>query len=100
MSGYLRPEDTDGLGRMVFALLAEVWIMRDRMAVLEALLAQQGTIAPGRVDAFVPSVEFAKELEALRERVVKHVVGAPIAAEDRSVDGILARAGLERPRVG
>ena len=101
MSGaYLRPDDTDGLGRMVLALLSEVWIMRDRMAILEKLLAEQGTLSRDGLESFVPSSEFAAELATLRDRLVGNVVGAPIAAQDRSVDGILARAGLQRPRPG
>ena len=101
MSGaYLRAEDTDSLGRMVLALLSEVWIMRDRMAILEKLLAEQGALAAERLDGFVPSGEFAGELAALRDRLIGNVVGAPIAPDDRSIDGILARAGMQRPRRG
>ncbi len=37
------------------------------------------------------------ELEALRDRMVTNVIGAPLVAKARSVDAILERAKLTRP---
>jgi len=97
---YLRADDTDALARMVLALLSEVWIVRDRAAIMEKLLIDHGVLAEGAVEEFVPSAEFALELEKLRNRLVGNVVGAPLASEDRSVDAILSRAGMKRPSAG
>jgi hypothetical protein len=94
---YLSEQNVDDLGRMLMALLSEVWIMRDRMAITEELLFQKTGIGSDEIDNFLPAPDFAAKLEALRNRVVANVVGAPLAAEDRSVDAILARAGLSRP---
>jgi hypothetical protein len=94
---YLTEHNVDDLGRMVLALLSEVWIMRDRMAITEELLFQKTGISSADIDDYLPTPEFSAKLEALRKRVVTNVVGAPLAAEDRSVDAILARAGLKRP---
>jgi hypothetical protein len=94
---YLSENNIDDLGRMLLALLSEVWIMRDRMAITEDLLFQKTGITSAEIDDYLPTPEFAAKLEALRNRFVANVVGAPLSADDRSVDAILARAGLSRP---
>jgi hypothetical protein len=94
---YLNEQNVDDLARMLMALLSEVWIMRDRMAITEELLFQKTGIGSDELDNYLPEPDFAAKLEALRTRFVTNVVGAPLAAEDRSVDAILARAGLSRP---
>lgn len=62
-------------------LLSELWIMRDRMAVLERLLADKGVVADGAVDNFVPDTVFTERLERLRTLVIENVVGAPYRHE-------------------
>jgi hypothetical protein len=94
---YLDENNIDDLGRMVTALLSELWIMRDRMAIMEKLLEENKIIAAGAIDDFVPSPAVSAELETLRDRMVASVIGAPLAAKDRSVDAILARAKMSRP---
>lgn len=94
---YLGPDNIDDLGRMVTALLTELWITRDRVAVLEQVLQEKGVIAAGEVDDFAPSPEVDSALERVRDRMAANVIGAPLAARERSVDQILARAGMTRP---
>jgi len=96
---YLGPDNIDDLGRMVTALLTELWITRDRVAVLEQLLEDKKIVLPGEVDDYIPSEDFEADLERIRDRMAANVIGAPLAARERSVDQILARAGMERPRV-
>lgn len=91
---YLVPENVDDLGRMLMSLLSEVWIMRDRMAVMEKLLADKVGLDPREIDDFVPDPAFSADLERLRDRVVGSVVCAPLAGEERSVEQILRRAGF------
>lgn len=90
---YLNEDNVDDLGRMLVAMLSEMWILRDRVGILEELLTQGGTIAAGAVDGFEWSAEKTAEMEAIRDRMVGAVLGAPIAAQERSVEQILARAG-------
>lgn len=94
---YLTEHNVDDLGRMLLALLSEVWIMRDRMAITEELLLQKAGISSAEIDDYLPSPELAAKLGALRERFVMNVVGAPLSDVERDVDAILARAGLRRP---
>lgn len=89
--------NVDDLGRMVMALTQEVWVMRDRMAILEKLLADKAGIGAHDIESYVANADTKAEIEALRERFVAKVLGAPIAGRERSVDDILKRAGLKRP---
>jgi hypothetical protein len=97
MSTYLKTENTDDLGRMVLALLSEVWIMRDRMAILEDILENKAGLSLDEIDNYVPSPALEARLEELRSRLVGNVIGAPMVAREREVDDILRHAGMERP---
>lgn len=92
---YLTEENTDDLGRMVVGLLSELWIMRDRMAVLEQLLVKSGVLAPDAIETFSWTPAQAAEMEKLRDKVVASVIGAPLAAQERGLDQILERAGFQ-----
>jgi hypothetical protein len=94
---YLDENNVDDLGRMIVGLLSELWIVRDRLAVVEELLVSNGVLAAEAVDGFAWSQAKAEEMEALRDRIVAAVIGAPIAAKERSVDQILERAGYQQP---
>jgi hypothetical protein len=94
---YLNENNIDDLARMLTGLLSEVWIMRDRMAIMEKLYGEKLGISSKDLDDFVPTGDLSKDLETLRDRMVNNVVGAPIAARERSVDAILERALLKRP---
>lgn len=91
---YLGPENTEDLGRMLMALLSEFWILRDRVAVLETMLEEKADISSAAIDNYVPSPQFEEQLRKLRDQVARSVVGAPLLAENRTVDNILKHAGL------
>lgn len=88
------PESMDDLSRVVMALVQEVWIMRDRIAVTEQLLAERAGISATDIDDYVGDAAVKGEMEKLRDRFVAKVIGATLAARERSVEQILARAGL------
>jgi hypothetical protein len=73
---YLGSVEIDHLARMNTELLSELWILRDRVTVLEHLLEQGAVIKRADLDAFVPQGALAAELEAERARIVERVVGA------------------------
>ena len=89
-------ESMDDLSRIVMALAQEVWILRDRMAVTERLLAERAGITAADIDDYAGDAAYKAVMEALRDRFAAKVVGAPLAARERSVDQILGRAGLSR----
>jgi hypothetical protein len=86
----------DGLGRMVMALAQEMWVMRDRMAITEKLLEERAGIGAAEIEAYVADPATKAEIEILRDRFAAKILGAPVAGQERSVDQILARAGLTR----
>lgn len=96
-NAYLGPDNVDDLGRMVTALLTELWITRDRVAVLERIIEEKGVVVPGEVNDYVPDAAFEAELSALRDRMAGNVIGAPLAARERGAGQILARAGMSHP---
>lgn len=91
---YLNEKNTTDLGRMLMALMSEVWILKDRTMLLEHLLEQRGGIAPGELDNMQIPDELASKIEAERNKFATLVLSAPIAGDKRSVKEILERAGI------
>jgi len=90
----LDASSTDDLARMLMALIQEVWVMRDRMAVTEKLLLQKTGLTAQDIDDYVADAATTSEIEVLRDRFAARVIGAPVAARERSVEAILSRAGF------
>lgn len=80
----------DELLRMNTELLAELWIVKDRLMVLEHLVAQKVGLSSDEIDRFVPTGDLAVRLDREREALLKKVMYSPFAEEDRTVEGILA----------
>jgi len=76
---YLGQSELDDVVRMNTELLAELWVLRDRVTVLEHLLEQKQVISRKALSDFVPEGELAKELERERNALVAKVAGAPHA---------------------
>lgn len=93
---YLDVANIDDLARMLTALMQESWVMRDRMAVIEQLLEERVGITAADIDDFVGTPAARAETAAMRDRFIGKVAGAPLAARERGVDQILARAGMAR----
>lgn len=70
----------DVLGLALVTLAKEVWVIRDRQIVTEALLAEKGLLQ--ELDTYQPSPELAEKLAAERDRFVRGITtilltGAP-----------------------
>lgn len=72
----LSPDSLDRVADSVLALARELWAVRDRQMVLEAVLAQHGIDAAIAIDAFVPDADFQARLDAERDRLIEAVAGA------------------------
>jgi hypothetical protein len=68
--------EMDSLGRTQAELLSELWILRDRVLVMEHLLAEAGILKQGQIDNFAPPPELTSELDADRDSLVARVIGA------------------------
>lgn len=81
---YLSGEDVDWLARQNTQLMTELWIVKDRLAVLEDLLEKSGVLEKDAVDNTPPDETLGAELDKRREQFVKRVVGMPPA--ERSIE--------------
>ena len=62
--------------RAYVSVLGELWILKDRQAVLEQVLARHGIPAPETVEQFEPDGKFKAELDAERQAWARRMVGA------------------------
>ncbi|MEQ8509747.1 MAG: hypothetical protein RIF37_15565 [Rhodospirillaceae bacterium] len=74
-------DEMDAMMRINTELMSELWILRDRVTVLEKLLEDKGVVARNDINDYAPEGEFAKELDEERERFVRRVAGAPWEVE-------------------
>lgn len=87
---YLRPEDIDQLARQHVELMAEVWILRDRMKLLEKVLETAGLLQADQLDTMVPDAALKEALRRERDAFVARIVG--VDPEERTVEALRARA--------
>jgi hypothetical protein len=68
---------------VAMTLAADVWVLRDRLRALEALLAARGQLESGALDAYVPSAEeaeaIAKERDAFVAALMENLLGRQVS---------------------
>jgi hypothetical protein len=74
-------EDFNALMRMNTELMSELWILKDRICILEKLLEEKNIIPNNAIDKYVPQKDFANHLENERDNYVRRVAGAPWETE-------------------
>ena len=72
----LTDADVDGLGRAVMTLCQELWVMKDRMMILEAVLEENGIDARNAVDNFQPSDALQERLNKDGRQLIERVISA------------------------
>lgn len=72
----LADDDIDNVANAVLALAREAWVTRDRLMVLEAVLAKHGMDVTAEVEAFQPDEALQARLEQARDRMIDAVIGA------------------------
>lgn len=72
----LAEADIDGIGRAVMTLCHELWVVKDRMAVLEAVLEENGIDAAKQVDAFQPDAALQEKLNKDGRELVERLMSA------------------------
>jgi hypothetical protein len=88
---YTGDEMMDNVIRMNTELMSELWILRDRVTLLEHLLQEQGVISRKTLDDMVPGGDLAKELNRERDALVEKVVGGAWM-QGYSVESLVAKA--------
>jgi len=76
---YLADATPDELARMVVGLTEELWILRDRVMVLEQVLTDSGALQQTAVDEHVPGEDLHGRLGLERQRLIRRVLGAPFS---------------------
>ncbi|MBM3513139.1 MAG: hypothetical protein FJX59_05425 [Alphaproteobacteria bacterium] len=69
----LRPEDIDRLGAAIWTLTKELWVVKDRQAVTEAVLKARGIDITADIDRYQPDPEVEKHLAAERQALVRKI---------------------------
>ena len=79
----IKPEPTflenpvlDNLVDVTLALGAELWVQRERMRIVEALLAQHGRVTPELIEAYQEPPEQQALLRQQRDEFVARIFGA------------------------
>ena len=72
----LAPDQIDDVANALLVLARELWVLKDRQRVLEALLAENGLVAPGAVRDHQPGPALAAELEIERIRYTNALMAA------------------------
>jgi len=70
---FFGEEGIDQLLSMVLELAAELWVVRERVFVVEAVLEQQGIAVSTAVEAFVPTVEQQATLASMRSEMTSQM---------------------------
>ncbi|MEM8985000.1 MAG: hypothetical protein AAGC71_18465 [Pseudomonadota bacterium] len=92
---YLGSREADALARTDTELMSELWILRDRVLVLEHLLAEAGLIEVNAVSNHEPSDALATQLQDDRDQFVARIAGAA-HRNKLDVDAIRASAATKQ----
>lgn len=77
---FLGPDQVDDLARAVITLAREVWVLRDRQRVLEAVLGEKGIDVAQAIEHYQPSPELQAKLDAERKAFVQGLMQALVPA--------------------
>jgi hypothetical protein len=73
----------DRATQLALTLARELWVVKDRLIVLEAVLAGQGTPLRELVDRYQPTGEAKAAIDAERQRFIGEILAALDAPGDR-----------------
>jgi hypothetical protein len=59
---------------MMIELTAEVWVLRNRLQILEKVAAEQGLELSSRIEAYTPSAAEAEQFAAERQQMIANVL--------------------------
>jgi len=70
----LTPDQLDNLGLAIISLAKELWVVKDRQMVAEALLQEKGLLAD--LDTFQPHADLKAKLASERQRFMQDLMTA------------------------
>ena len=72
----LNASDIDGLGQAIITLTKEIWVLTDRLHVMESVLAQKGLDISEDIKSFQPDEEMSAKLSAENSALIERVLSA------------------------
>lgn len=85
----LGAQDVHNLGKALLTLTSELWIVRDRLMVLEHVLGEQGTDVAALIDNHVPDAALQARLDAERKRITQAITAA--LTDEGNTSGVFER---------
>jgi hypothetical protein len=82
--GFFDDPITDHLLRAVVTLASELSVTRDRLATVEALLAQAGVLDRAAIDRRLPEGEEAVAREAARQKLISDLLAPLVSSLGRA----------------
>jgi len=73
---YFKDPMIDRLLEILLLMGGEFWAMRDRLMVLEHLLATDGRLTPDLIENFKPDESFTQSSAELRKKFIQQVFGS------------------------
>lgn len=83
LTPHLSAARNDRATQLALTLARELWVVKDRLLVLEAVLAKQGTPLRELVDRYQPADADKAALDAERQRFIGEIMAALDAPGDR-----------------
>lgn len=78
----LQPQQIDDVANALLVLARELWVVKDRQRVLEALLAEHNIVQPNAVTDHQPGAALADELAIERSRYTASLMEALCPSSD------------------
>jgi len=72
----LRETDLTGIGQAILTLTKEVWVLTDRLHVMEAILAENGIDISDKIKTYQPDEKLQSELKSENEALIARVLSA------------------------
>ena len=83
----------DELVKMNTELLTELWVLKDRVYILEKILEEKKYVNIEEINNYMPQGDFIKFLDKERENLIKKVIEAPLKKnKNRTVNSILSKS--------
>tara|TARA_Y100001970_G_C14216987_1_gene850238 strand:+ start:171 stop:503 length:333 start_codon:yes stop_codon:yes gene_type:complete len=95
-ASFFDDQHIDNLIKMNTELLTELWIIKDRMHILEKILQDKKIVNVNEIDFYKPTGEFLKFLDHERGKLIKQVIEKSLTKKNiRTVDSILSNTKKE-----
>ena len=72
----LKDADLDGIGQAVVTLTKEIWVLTDRLHVMEAVLAENGIDISEQIKTYQPDETLQQKLKTESEALIDRVLSA------------------------